>query len=97
MEALGTFLSAEIIKALSDGNLMKFSAYLAIFLILWLEVHGMKKQLKTLNDTIASSFARGETRFASIEDRQKVLEESVRILTIGLSGERLNGQDMRHN
>lgn len=75
MDALGTYLTAEIIKALGEGNLMKFGAYVAIFLVLWLEMKGIKKEVAKLNGTIAKSFADGETRFKDIEHRLTVLEQ----------------------
>lgn len=68
MDALGTYMAGEIIKSLGEGNLVKFAGYLAIFLVLWLEVRGLKKQLQTLNETIAKSFANGEKRFETIEN-----------------------------
>lgn len=68
MDALGSYLSVELLKALGEGNLTKFLAYLAIFLVLWLEVRGLKKQLKLLNQTISNSFAQGEKRFETIEN-----------------------------
>lgn len=67
MDALGSYLAVELLKALGEGNLVKFGAYLAIFLVLWLEVRGLKKQLKLLNETISKSFAAGEKRFETIE------------------------------
>lgn len=67
MDALGSYLTLEIVKALGEGNLVKFGAYLAIFLVLWLEVRGLKKQLRILNETISNSFAKGEQRFETIE------------------------------
>ena len=68
MDALGSYLSVELLKALGEGNLTKFLAYLAIFLVLWLEVRGLKKQLRILNQTISNSFAQGEKRFETIEN-----------------------------
>ncbi len=67
MDALGSYLAVELLKALGEGNLVKFGAYLAIFVILWVEVRGLKKQLKLLNETISNSFAAGEKRFETIE------------------------------
>lgn len=68
MDALGSYLAVELLKALGEGNLVKFGAYLAIFAVLWFELRGLKKQFKVLNDTIAKSFAQGEKRFEAIED-----------------------------
>lgn len=67
MDALGTYLVGEIVRALGEGNLVKAMAFLGIFLVLWLELRGLKKQFKMLNETISNSFARGEKRFETIE------------------------------
>lgn len=76
MDALGSYLSVELLKALGEGNLTKFLAYLAIFLVLWLELRGLKKQLAILNATIADSFAAGEKRFKTIEsDVHRIRED----------------------
>lgn len=68
MDALGSYLTLELVKALGEGSLVKFGMYLAIFLVLWLEVRGLKKQLTILNETISNSFAAGEKRFETIEN-----------------------------
>lgn len=67
-------LTAKMIEALSEGDTRKLVGYLAIFLVLWLEVRGMKKQLKTLNETISNSFAAGEKRFETIERNVTALD-----------------------
>lgn len=67
MDTLGSYLAVELLKALGEGNLVKFAAYLAIFIVLWLEIRGLKKQLQALNTTISNSFAAGEKRFETIE------------------------------
>lgn len=68
MDALGSYLTLELVKALGEGNLVKFGAYVAIFIVLWLEVRGLKRELKHLNETISNSFAAGEKRFETIEN-----------------------------
>lgn len=83
MDPLTTFLISELIKALGEGNLLKFGAYLAIFLVIWLEVRGMKKQLKTLNENFSQfgkKLAEGETRFETIEKNQKDFEHRLTVL-----------------
>ncbi len=67
MDALGTYLGTEIVKALGEGNLVKVAAYIGIFLFLWIEVRGLKKEMVKLNLTIGKSFADGEARFGKIE------------------------------
>lgn len=68
MDPLGTYLAGEIVKALGEGNMLKAMAFLAIFIVLWLELRGLKKQFQLLNETIAKSFAAGEKRFETIEN-----------------------------
>lgn len=60
-------LMAKMIEAMSEGDTRKLIGYGLIFIVLWLEVRGLKNQLKNLNDTIAKSFAAGERRFKTIE------------------------------
>jgi len=77
MDALGTYLAGEIIKALGEGNLVKVGAYIGIFIFLWIEVRGLKKEMIKLNSTIAKSFADGEARFQTIEKTQVVHEHRI--------------------
>lgn len=69
-----TFLVAEILKALGEGDIVKFVAYMAIFCIIWLEVKGMKKQLTIISSTIKESFDKGEQRFVKLETDVKKLD-----------------------
>ena len=68
MDAMGSYLITEFMKALGEGNVTKGISWLVVFCIIWLEVRGMKKQMKALNETIANSFAAGEKRFETIEN-----------------------------
>lgn len=68
------YLTVEIIRALGEGNFVKFLSYLAIFLVLWMEIRGMKNQLKDLNKIIATKFIEGEHRFEAIEARLHEIE-----------------------
>jgi hypothetical protein len=63
-----TYLTAEMIKALSEGDVPRFVAYIAIFVFIWIEVRGLKKEVGKLNETISKSFAEGEARFEKVED-----------------------------
>lgn len=80
MDALGSYLTAEILRALGEGDALKFGAYLAIFLVLWLEMRGLKKAVKSLSDTIGKSFADGEKRFDNLESNQKDFEHRLTML-----------------
>lgn len=63
-----TIFINHIIQSIGDGNIVKAGAWIAVFVVIWLEVRGMKKQLGHLNETISKSFAQGEKRFESIEN-----------------------------
>lgn len=65
-----TYLATEVLNALATGNVSKFLAYGLVFFFIWLEVRGMKNQLKDLNTTVSKSFNEGEKRFESLEDHQ---------------------------
>lgn len=69
-----SYLTTEVINALAAGNVSKFLGYGIIFFFIWLEVRGMKNQLKDLNETVSKSFKEGEKRFESIEDHQLKIE-----------------------
>lgn len=71
MDALGTYLTSEMIKALGTGNLVGFAAYFLIFGALWWEIRSLKKSVETLIKTINSGFTAGELRFLEIEKVQK--------------------------
>lgn len=62
-----SYLTAELIRALGDGDLKRVAAYGAIFLVIWLEVRGVKSELKKINGTISQGFSDGEKRFEKIE------------------------------
>lgn len=62
-----SLLTSEILKSLGEGNATKGLFLILIFIVIWLEVRAVKKQFKTLNATIAESFAKGEVRFKTIE------------------------------
>lgn len=66
---MDAYLTAEILKALTSGDLGKMIAYGLIFFFIWIEVRGMKKELHTLNKTVSKSFADGEARFEALESQ----------------------------
>lgn len=68
--AVDQMISDKIGHALKTGDWSNFFGYAVIFILIWLPVRGLKKEVAKLNDTIASSFARGETRFTKLESRQ---------------------------
>jgi hypothetical protein len=80
MDALGSYLTAELIKSLGEGNITKFLAYLAIFVVLWFELRGVKKAVKNLTATISKSFADGEKRFDTLEHQVQNFEHRLTVL-----------------
>lgn len=81
-----TYLTTEIIKALSQADYAKVLGYGAIFFIIWIEVHGMKKELKKLNLTVSTSFADGEKRFEALEKDSKLFELRLTVLEKTMRG-----------
>ncbi len=77
MDTITAYLSTEIIKALGEGNLPRLMAYVGIFLFLWIEVRGLKKELIKLTTSIESSFKTGEARFERIEHKIAELEHYI--------------------
>ena len=65
---MDSYIINQILNSIGDGNIIKAGAWIAVFVVIWLEVRGMKKQLRHLNETISKSFAQGEKRFESIEN-----------------------------
>ena len=68
----GNVIGAQITKQISEGNLTQSLILFGIFVLLWLEMHGLKNAVKGLSATIASGFAAGEDRFSKIENLQNV-------------------------
>lgn len=66
MDAL---LTSEMLKAVIEGDTTRVLAYAAIFFFIWKEVRGLKNEVSNLNTTIAKSFAEGETRFETLEEK----------------------------
>lgn len=75
-----SILATEIVKALGSGDITKFISYVLIFFFIWIEVRGMKTELKNLNLTVAKSFAEGEKRMEAIEENQKQYEHRLTLL-----------------
>lgn len=81
---MDAYLTSELLRALGEGDIKKFVAYLAIFLVIWMEVRGVKNQLKTLNTNVSNSFAAGEKRFDTIE--HSILDHEHRLLALEHKG-----------
>jgi hypothetical protein len=80
MDVLGSYLIKEILDALAEGNAFKFLGYLVVFLVLWLEVRGLKKAVRNLGGTISKSFADGEKRFDTLEHQNKDFEHRMTVI-----------------
>ena len=47
---------------------MRGLGFAVVFFFIWLEVKGVRKEIKTLGETIGDSLKKGEARFTAIED-----------------------------
>lgn len=81
-------LADKIVDSLKTGDIKSTFAFIAIFLLIWLQVKGLRNEMKevrlALTDPaapIAISFAKGESRMNSIEEKhahdQRVTEQSL--------------------
>lgn len=86
-------LITEILKSLGEGNAAKGIFLILIFAMIWLEVRGLKKQFKTLNETISNSFAKGEERFKNIENDVHSIKIDLDKLKLTTQGE-INGKSV---
>ena len=80
-------LADKIVDSLKTGDIKSTFAFVAIFLLIWLQVKGLRNEMKevrlALTDPsapIAISFAKGETRMNMIEEKhahdQRVNEQT---------------------
>lgn len=65
----------QIMASIKRGDHAALVGFCLVFFLLWLQLWGLKKAVLRLNETIANSFVRGETRFSQIERRLSVLEQ----------------------
>lgn len=77
---MDAYLTSEMLRALTEGNIPKFVGYALIFGFLWMEVRGLKKEVTKLNTTIASSFSKSEERFKKIETKELDFEHRLTLL-----------------
>lgn len=68
------YLVNQIMDKLAQGNLTEFVAYVLIFIFIWIEVRGMKKELTKLNTTVSNGFAEGEKRFEDLENSKMEMD-----------------------
>lgn len=74
---MDAYLTAEMIKAMSEGNLVRGFAFAVVFFFIWIEVRGMKKQMEKLNSLIVESLPKFEGRFVTIENHQLQFEKQL--------------------
>ena len=80
MDAVGSALVTEILKSIGEGNAAKGLFLVGIFVVIWIEVRGVKKQIRGLNDTVAKGFKEGEHRFEAIETKQLEFEHRMTMI-----------------
>lgn len=79
-------LADKIVDSLKTGDIKSAMAFVAIFLLIWLQVKGVRNELKEVrlaltspDAPIAISFAKGELRMKTIEEKhahdQRVTEQ----------------------
>ena len=100
------YITQKIMQHLLEGNVTEFLAYFLIFIFIWVEVRGMKKELTKLNKTVTDSFAKGEERFEALEESQldfdtrvTKLETRIETFQIQMSGfeHKLGGKTNERN
>lgn len=77
---MDSILSGGIISSIIDGKYTDAAKFIAVFVFIWLEVRGLKKEVKKLNSTIAEGFAKWEDRFSTIEQRQQNFEHRLTVI-----------------
>lgn len=80
MDALSNALIGEIATAAGEGNLIKAGTWALFFVVIWMEVRGMKKEIRNLSKTVAAGFQAGEDRFEKIEKQQMAFEHRLTML-----------------
>ena len=79
-------LADKILDSLKTGDIKSVAAYVAIFLLIWLQVKGLRNEVKEVRlaltnpeGPIAISFAKGEARMNTIEEKhshdQRITEQ----------------------
>lgn len=70
-------LADKIMESMKTGDIKSTLAFIAIFLLLWLQVKGLRNEMKAVRialtdpeGPIGLSFAKGENRMNSLEEKQ---------------------------
>ena len=77
---MDAYLTAEMIKAMSEGQIMRGLGFAVVFFFIWLEVKGVRKEIKTLGETIGTSLKKGEERFGTagnppVDEAAKIIRQ----------------------
>lgn len=66
-----------IIQSIGDGNYEKGLFNILVFVVLYLQIRGLKTEVRAVNNTVEKGFQAGETRFQTIEGRLERLEQII--------------------
>lgn len=75
-----TFLTNQILHAISAADYPKILGYGLIFFLLWRELRGLRLEVHKLRDNVSESFKNGEKRFEKIEKQNLFFEHKIMIL-----------------
>lgn len=70
----------EIASAIAAGDLPRIIVYIGIAFMLFVQIRGMRKEIKNMNGTIVAGFGAGEARFGRMENRQSNFEHRLTLL-----------------
>lgn len=70
----GIFVT-HIIQSIGDGNYEKGMFNILVFVVLYLQIRGLKTEVKSIHSAVDNGFKAGETRFSNIESRVTKLEQ----------------------
>lgn len=66
--------ATQIIESIGDGNYSKGLFLILVFVVIIIQIRGLKTEVKGVKDLVDHGFKNGETRFQSIEHRLTSLE-----------------------
>lgn len=75
-------LIQKILSSLAKGDTATTLTNIVIFGLIWLDVKGMKTELKNIGDTVKTSFADGEKRFEQIESVASSFQNRITTLEV---------------
>lgn len=74
--SLDHLVAEKIGNAISTGDLKSLAAYIGIFLLIWIQVKGLRKEVRAFRlalsapeGTVSKSFAKGDLRMNAIEEK----------------------------